>query len=575
MNKEQSILVRFTTVALLLVLVFPLPVLAGDGVAPNAPAITANGVSLPQTAPFASTMVASSTVITNPWSVILLYDEDISISPIVATGTPTYDPAFGNGTSQTTGDCGDADLKTYCFTYIPQPDIEAAIFWFFRISGATDTSGEYMATTTYRFILDTGGPILTLDALSNHVILPTISGSSSYGSALVDIQITSSSITRTYQTTAASNVWSYTLLAGDELSEGSYTVTASSTDQYNNRGAEVSGTFVIDTSAPTVSITSGTTDGGYTSSSPVSFSFDVTDATTTTTLCSWDDVAGACTSPATSTLADGSHTFSISATDAYNNTGATTTRTFTLDTVAPALAEVAVIATSTDTTPEYSFTSAEAGALAFVGACSAATSTVGVGTTTLTFAALAVGSYSSCSLSVTDVASNTGTLAISPFAIEAVPEPPAPAPAPSGGGGGGGGGIIGGPLSVGYQIPYLPPPAPAPAPSAPEPQAVQVTVGASTGGSAVAAPEPAAPTQSIDTDVREISNVQTQAAPAPAAPSVRAPVAVVTPWDTPAGEQINLASAAATGFQLPSWIIILAALLLAAFITYLFLWRRV
>src|SRR3989344_5437049 len=193
MNKEQSILVRFTTVALLLVLVFPLQALAGDGVAPNAPVITANGVSLPQTAPFASTMVASSTVITNPWSVILLYDEDISVSPIVATGTPTYpgdssDP-FGNGTSQTTGDCGDADLKTYCFTYIPQPDIEAAIFWFFRISGATDTSGEYMATTTYSFILDTGGPVLTLDATTNHIVLPTISGSSSYASALVDIPI--------------------------------------------------------------------------------------------------------------------------------------------------------------------------------------------------------------------------------------------------------------------------------------------------------------------------------------------------------------------------------------------------
>src|SRR3989344_1887541 len=279
MNKEQSILVRFTTVALLLVLVFPLPVLAGDGVSPNAPTITANGVSLHQTAPFASSMVASSTVITNPWSVILLYDEDISVSPVVATGTPSLD--FTNGTSQTADDCSDADLKTYCFTYIPQPDIEAAIFWFFRISGATDTSGEYMATTTYSFILDTGGPVLTLDATTNHIVLPTISGSSSYGSALVDIQITGSSITRTYQTTAASNVWSYTLQSGDELPNGAYTVTASSTDQYNNRGAEVSGTFVIDTSAPAVTITSGPADGSYASSSPVSFGFTVTDATTT------------------------------------------------------------------------------------------------------------------------------------------------------------------------------------------------------------------------------------------------------------------------------------------------------
>src|SRR3989344_3631830 len=251
MHKEQSIPVRFTAAALLLALVFPLPVLAGDGVAPNAPAITVNGVSLPQTAPFASTMVASSTVLTNPWSVIVLYDEDIPTSPVITDGTPSFD--FTNGTAQTTGDCSDADLKTYCFTYVPPSGIEAAVFWFFRVSGAADISGEYMATTTYRFIADTAGPILTLDALSNHIILPTISGSSSYTSALVDIQIISSSVTRTYQNTASGGAWSYTLVASDELSENSYTVTASSTDQYNNRGEEVSGTFVIDTSAPTVS----------------------------------------------------------------------------------------------------------------------------------------------------------------------------------------------------------------------------------------------------------------------------------------------------------------------------------
>ena len=74
---------------------------------------------------------------------------------------------------------------------------------------------------------------------------------------------------------------------------------------------------------------------------------------------------------------------------------------------------------------------------------------------------------------------------------------------------------------------------------------------------------PAAPTQNIDTDVLEISNVQTTVAPAPAAPSVRSPVAVVTPWDTPAGKQINLAAAATSGFQLPNWVLIVAAALLA------------
>ena len=548
-------LVRFTTVALLLVLVFPLQALAGDGVAPNAPTITVNGNTL------TSTTVASSTVLTNPWSAVMTFVEDISAAPLVTDGTPSFDFTNPNSIAQTVTDCSDADSKTYCFNYIPTLITEPALAWYFRVSGATDTSGEYMATTTYRFILDTAGPTTTLDTLPNHEVLPTISGGIFDNATAIRtyIEISSASTTRTYQTTVSNYTWSYTLQSGDELPNGTYTVTASSTDQYNNRGAEVSGTFVIDTSAPVVTITSGPTNGGYASSSPVSFGFTVTDATTTTALCSWDGVAGACTSPAASALSDGSHTFGVAATDAYNNKGATTTRTFTLDTAAPALAEVAVIAASTDTTPDYSFTSTEAGALAFSGACSAATSTVGVGTTTLTFAALAVGTYGSCSISVTDVAGNVGSLSVSPFTIEAIPPP---TPAPSSSGGGGGGGIIGGPMSVGYQIPYIPPlpsiALAAEGPAAPEPRPVQVTVGASTGGLAVATPTPAAPTQNRTSDVRVIT-----VAPEPVVINTRSPVAVVTPWDIPAGKQINLAAAAAaTGFQLPLWVFVVIALLL-------------
>ena len=392
----------------------------------------------------------------------------------------------------------------------------------------------------------------------------TLSFTSTVGLGAVSATIAGNSAA--IATTSATSTATYQLVSGD--TEGTIVFSLSYASMGGTSGFITSTTtdstsVLFDKTVPVLTIDSGPAEGGYASTTSPSFSFTATDIYLSETSCAWDGAAtSTCTSPIASILADGTHTFAVVASDSAGNS-TTLMRNFTLDTAAPALAEVAVIATSTDTTPEYSFTSAEAGALAFVGACSAATSTVGVGTTTLTFAALAVGSYSSCSLSVTDVASNTGTLAISPFAIEAVPEPPAPAPAPSGGGGGGGGGIIGGPLSVGYQIPYLPPPAPAPAPSAPEPQAVQVTVGASTGGSAVAAPEPAAPTQSIDTDVREISNVQTQAAPAPAAPSVRSPVAVVTPWDTPAGKQINLAAAATSGFQLPNWVLIVAAALLA------------
>lgn len=317
----------------------------------------------------------------------------------------------------------------------------------------------------------------------------------------------------------------------------------------------------VDITPPVVTIDSGPSEGGLASTTPVSFSFTASDAHLSGTTCSWDGAASAaCTSPASAALADGSHTFSVTASDLYGNSTTAPTRTFSVDTTAPVLVESAAIPTATDTTPDYTFTSTEAGTLALSGGCGTAATTAGVGSNTITLSALAVGTYNSCSLSVTDTAGNTGTLPLSPFTIEAVPVPE-PAPAPSGGGGGGGfGGVLSGPLSVGYQTPYTPPPAPAPA--TPEPQPAQATVSAPVGTVSTAS-TPVVPAQSTDSSVRVISDVQTTS-PEPA--PTDAPVAVVTPWDTPAGEQItaNLAAAAATsGFQLPNWLLILAALLLA------------
>ena len=217
-----------------------------------------------------------------------------------------------------------------------------------------------------------------------------------------------------------------------------------------------------DTQAPIVSLDSGPADGSYASSTLISYSFTATDEHLAAVTCAWDGAAtSTCSSPASATLAEGAHTFTLVAADSAGNT-TTATRSVIVDTVVPVLAEAAAIAASTDTTPEYSFTSSEAGSLAFTGSCSAAVSSVAAGTTTVTFGELSPGSYN-CSLSVTDAAGNTGTLTLSAFTVE---ETPPPAPAPSSGGGG----VIGGPLSVGYQTPT---PAPAPAPT-PSPQPVLV-----------------------------------------------------------------------------------------------------
>lgn len=186
-----------------------------------------------------------------------------------------------------------------------------------------------------------------------------------------------------------------------------------------------------------------------------------------------------------------------------------------------------------------------------LGASTAVTTTGSVDTAT-------AGTYT-LTYSATDASGNTASTTRT-VTVTAPPPAPAPEPARSSGGGGGGGGVIGGPLSVGYQIPYLPPPPP-PAPTpppAPEP--------------VPPAPAPAqtrtsdvlpAPVQNQGSDVQ--TDVQTPAAPEPTATTIKSPVAVATPWDRPVSEQIPMGAAIATsGLQMPSFVAMGAAMLLLA-----------
>ncbi len=316
------------TASVLVLLVFVIPMVGLAGTPPNPPLITANGTELPQTASFASSLVATSSTI---WDVAMNFDQDISTPAVVADGTPSFD--FTNGTLQMVNDCGDNNPKTYCFTYVPPSGIEAAVFWFFRVSGAANATNDYMATTTYRFIVDTAGPILSFTS-TTATQLPTISGDSSFGSAVVNVTFSNASLSRTYQTIAVNGLWSLTLQPGDELQPGTYSVVAIGIDQYNNIGAPI----VTSISVP--------------------------------------------------------------------------------DTISPVLAELAPIASTTNPTPSYSFTSSEFANLAYNGGCTSATLTAATGTNTIAFNALAPGDYPFCIITPTDGAGNIGTaLAITPFTI--------------------------------------------------------------------------------------------------------------------------------------------------------------
>ena len=94
------------------------------------------------------------------------------------------------------------------------------------------------------------------------------------------------------------------------------------------------------------------------------------------------------------------------------------------DTTPPTLAEVTPVPTPTnDNTPDYTFSSDEAGAITYGGGCTSLTTAATAGSNTITFdTPLADGTYAACTIIVTDAASNPSTLlTITSFTVDTTP----------------------------------------------------------------------------------------------------------------------------------------------------------
>ena len=82
-----------------------------------------------------------------------------------------------------------------------------------------------------------------------------------------------------------------------------------------------------------------------------------------------------------------------------------------IDTTAPTVTEVTPVPDpTTDTTPDYTFNTDEAGTITYGGDCSSATTTTASGNKTVTFNSLAPGLHSNCTVRVTDSAGNQSNL---------------------------------------------------------------------------------------------------------------------------------------------------------------------
>jgi len=96
-----------------------------------------------------------------------------------------------------------------------------------------------------------------------------------------------------------------------------------------------------------------------------------------------------------------------------------TITSFIVDSTAATLAEVTAVTTPTnDTTPDYTFSSSEAGTITYGGSCSSSTTSATTGNNTITLVSLSEGTYSDCTITVTDNSSNSVTLNISSFVID-------------------------------------------------------------------------------------------------------------------------------------------------------------
>ena len=214
-------------------------------------------------------------------------------------------------------------------------------------------------------------------------------------------------------------------LNGNAASVKNWYIVKNSLDTITN---SFSGETTTDTSIPmTISSSANPTAAG----NDVTFTASSTQTAATGTVTIYKDSTslGTCTfsSGSCTYLASGLTGGSYSMTAVYGgdstysaSTSSAITQVMT-DTTAPTLSEVTPVTTPTnDSTPNYTFNTNEAGTITYGGSCSSATTSATSGNNTITFSTLADGTYSNCTVTVTDASSNASSaLAVTAFTVDA------------------------------------------------------------------------------------------------------------------------------------------------------------
>jgi large repetitive protein len=235
-----------------------------------------------------------------------------------------------------------------------------------------DSAGNPGTSTPVSFTVDTQAPTPTLDAVTSpsNDSTPTLGGT--LGGAAGDLSEATVKIYDgggtggTPAVTASVEVngsqWSY---KAAHLDDGTYTAQVSQPDSAGNTGLSAPSTFVLDTSAPNVSIkslggptqdTTPTLTGGLGGASGDIQSvtvkvFQGSGVGGTLQASGSASISGASWSYTAATLAPGTYTAEAVQSDAAGNTGTSSAMTFTIDTSAPLVTLNAVSVLSNDATP--------------------------------------------------------------------------------------------------------------------------------------------------------------------------------------------------------------------------------
>lgn len=200
---------------------------------------------------------------------------------------------------------------------------------------AADQSGN-LATSSFTVTVnaDTASPVLAVNSLTTNDTTPTLTGTTD---DIADVTVSVNGIS--YTITPSAGNWTLEIPNENELTDGTYAVSAESTDAAGNTGT-ASGSVTIDTEAPSLAVNQPATNASGISGTTADGSITVVVAISEYSYPATVSSNGDWTAAISDVLADGEYAVSVTASDESGNTASDASVTLLIDTVSPVIQQI-------------------------------------------------------------------------------------------------------------------------------------------------------------------------------------------------------------------------------------------